>query len=91
MATEWYIKIRSKVHGPFSNSQLREKVRNRTVTESTPVRKDDSQWVAAISINGLFQTAGVATSDLRCPYCGLQIIETPTICPQCQRKVEVTV
>lgn len=87
MASEWFVKQGRKTVGPISNSKLLEMVRNRKVTENTQIRKGASQWVAAITITGLFQKAGVYTGEHRCPYCGAGIAEPPTSCEKCMREV----
>ena len=88
MASQWFIKRGRKTVGPISNSKLLEMVRDRKVTENTQIRKGASQWVAAITITGLFQKAGVFTGDYRCPTCGKLIAEPPTTCESCHRLVE---
>jgi hypothetical protein len=57
MATSWYLKLQGKMLGPFSSSELLEKVKRREITAETPVRKDDSKWITAREVNGLFDTA----------------------------------
>ncbi len=57
MATSWYLKLQGKMVGPFSSSELLEKVKRREITAETPVRKDDSKWITARDVSGLFDAA----------------------------------
>lgn len=57
MATNWYAKVQGKMAGPFSSSELLEKVKRREITADTPLRKDNSKWITARDVNGLFESA----------------------------------
>ena len=63
MATEWYLRIGDKKHGPFSSSQLKQLAENGRVTALSQVRKGESgDWVLASKVKGL-----VATGDSELP------------------------
>lgn len=57
MATTWFCKLFGKTEGPFKPSQLMEMIRNEEVTSGTPVRKNNSEWVPAGEVMGLFEAA----------------------------------
>ena len=88
MATKWYYKLKGKTLGPVSSSDLIKKIKARQILPMTQVRKDDSQWVVAQSVTGLFEKAGVWTGEHKCPYCGNTIATPPTDCENCHRKIE---
>ena len=88
MSTEWYYESMGQVIGPLTSAELLQKVRAGEVTEATPIRKDDSQWVAAEDVNGLFEAANRARIQHKCPYCGHAIPRPPTTCEGCRRNVD---
>jgi len=90
MATQWYYKIKGKVNGPISSSEIIKKIKARQILPMTQLRKGDSQWVVAQSVTGLFEKAGVWTGEHKCPYCGNTITTPPTNCENCQRKIETS-
>lgn len=53
----WYCKLKSEVLGPLTSGELLQKVKQGQVTEQTLVRKDDSKWTPANTVNGLFESA----------------------------------
>ena len=89
--TEWYCDISGEVVGPLKSSQLVQMVRTGEVTRDTLIRKDDSQWVPAMEVNGLFDAATKevksksATLGYICPYCGDSVAKAPTECGNCER------
>lgn len=89
--TEWYCDILGEVVGPLKSSQLVAMVRSGEVTRDTLIRKDDSQWVPAMEVNGLFDAAAKEvkakqkTLGYICPYCGDAVSKAPTECPNCER------
>ena len=87
MTTEWYYESMGQILGPVDSSQLLQKVRSGEISENTRVRKDDSQWVNAGEVNGLFQAAKRALVQYKCPYCGARIDKPPAICLECDREV----
>lgn len=88
-SSEWYYKVKNKVVGPVNNKQLLDLIKSGKVKRDTLIRKSDSKWIAAITVTGLFQKAGVITAgDHRCPYCGVPIEDPPTTCDACKRRVE---
>ncbi len=87
---QWFCQINGKQVGPLSPAKLVEMVRAGKIKAETPVRKDDSQWVTAQSVNGLFESAGKKLPQPRCPYCGVTVAALPTTCPNCQRRIEST-
>ncbi len=87
MATEWFCQIMNDTIGPLSSRQLLDKVRSGHVKEDTLIRKDDSQWVHAREVSGLFSAASNAESKRLCPYCGHDVQAPPTVCLGCNRKL----
>jgi hypothetical protein len=85
MTNQWFCEIMGVVVGPLRPSELLDKVRSGEVVPDTPVRKDDSQWVPAMEVNGLFEAAAKAIANLRCPYCGAKVGKPPTTCDGCER------
>tara|TARA_B100002051_G_C16467482_1_gene501550 strand:+ start:158 stop:586 length:429 start_codon:yes stop_codon:yes gene_type:complete len=89
--TEWYCDILGDVVGPLKPSQLLEMVRAGDVSRETLIRKDDSQWVPAMEVNGLFDAASkevktkAETLGYICPYCGDPVSKAPTECSNCER------
>ena len=57
MATSWFCKLMGKTEGPLKPSELMEMIRNEEVTAATPVRKNNSDWVPASEVMGLFEAA----------------------------------
>jgi hypothetical protein len=57
MAIAWYAKVMGKTEGPLKPSELMEMIRNEEVTGATMVRKNNSDWVAASEVLGLFEAA----------------------------------
>ena len=87
MSKKWYYRVKKKTQGPVTNAELLDLIRERKVLPETMIRKDDSQWVAARAVTGLFQAAGVFAGEYRCPYCGNSIDDPPTTCEKCHRNV----
>jgi DNA-directed RNA polymerase subunit RPC12/RpoP len=88
---EWYFEMMGQPVGPITGKQLLERVRGGDIVADTPVRKDDSQWVPARDVGGLFTAAGDGQArEVRCPYCGEPIDSPPTRCAKCRRQVEQT-
>lgn len=85
--SQWYYESQGQVVGPLSSTQLLQKVRIGAIAETTRVRKDDSQWVNAGDVNGLFQAARRNLVEYHCPYCNGLIDRPPTVCLQCDREV----
>ena len=91
MTTEWYYQLMNEIVGPLSPSELVEKIRAGQVKEDTLIRKDDSQWVSASQVGGLFEAAQRKESRLICPYCGHDVDRPPTTCKQCNRQLVMSV
>lgn len=85
--SEWFYESMGQVVGPLTSAQLLSKVRAGEIVESTRIRKDDSQWVTAIEVNGLIQAAHRSLVQYKCPYCGATIERPPTVCMECDREV----
>lgn len=49
----WYISLGNQVHGPLSESQLRELAQRGSVTAQTPVSRDKTKWMAAAAVQGI--------------------------------------
>lgn len=73
--------------GPVGASELLELIRRGEIDGQTDVRKDDSQWVKANTINGLWQAAGRPTVVFHCPNCESPIDKPPTWCRKCRKDV----
>ncbi len=72
--------------GPLTSAQLLNAIRAGKVAPDTPVRKDDSQWVPAMEVNGLFAAAARPVIHEVCPYCEADVEEEPPCnCPSCER------
>ncbi len=89
MAQWFYRKLNEEV-GPVTSKQLVEGVRKGQIEGETLVRKDDSQWVPANEVAGLFDAAEDKPSRLICPYCGHAIDKPPTRCGNCSRDIVVS-
>jgi hypothetical protein len=87
MASEWYYESLGTIVGPITSMELLRKVRAGEIEEGTRIRKDDSQWVNAIEVNGLFDAAQRAAVQYKCPYCGSLIERPPSLCLGCDREV----
>lgn len=86
---QWFIQSCDDTLGPFTPSELLDKVRHGLVTPETKLRKNDSAWFAAAEIGGLFEAATRPTIEYLCPGCGGAIKLPPCRCPHCERQVEV--
>ncbi|MDP6443428.1 MAG: GYF domain-containing protein [Pirellulaceae bacterium] len=87
--SDWYYQITTGEVGPLSSSELLDAIRGGAVIPATPIRKGDSQWVDAESVNGLFE----AVHKLRiyyCPYCQARCEKPPTTCRSCHRWFEIS-
>ena len=90
MPTEWYYESMDDVVGPLSAQELLDRVRAGDIVPNTRIRKDDSQWVEASTVNGLFDAAEQRSVRNVCPYCGHGIGEPPTTCGRCARKISLS-
>jgi serine/threonine protein kinase len=57
MAASWYCKVFGEVMGPMSAQKLLEMAQTQKLQPKDLVRRDDSKWVPAHSVKGLFQPA----------------------------------
>ena len=87
MAKWFYRTDEKKEIGPVPSSQLLELIRNGAIDGETEVRKDDSPWVLARQVNGLWKAAGMPSVAFKCPFCGSAIERPPTKCDACSRAV----
>jgi len=85
--TQWFYDQLGQVFGPLTSADLLKKVKSGEIAANTPVRKDDSQWVYAEEVNGLFEAAQKNKTYYKCPYCGSKIDKPPTTCLGCDRDV----
>ena len=85
--TQWFYDQLGQVFGPLSSAELLAKVKSGEIAANTPIRKDDSQWVYAEEVNGLFEAALKNKPYYKCPYCGAKIDKPPTTCLNCDRDV----
>ena len=52
---QWYVKVRDRVHGPFSSKQLKQLAALGKISPDTLVRLgDDGNWLPAAKVKGLF-------------------------------------
>ena len=88
----WYYRNQEKqTLGPVPSSELLELIRSGEVDGETEVRKDDSQWVLACQVNGLWQAAGKPGVAFKCSFCDADIDRPPTKCKSCDKWVEKAV
>ena len=87
--TEWFIQGEEEEEdeGPIRPPELLAMVRRGEVARDTMIRKDDSQWVAAGAVGGLFEAAMRPTIEFFCPQCDQEVDEPPTMCIHCGREV----
>jgi hypothetical protein len=89
---QWFYRINGHAEfGPIGASDLLELIRQGQVDGQTEIRKDDSAWVLACEINGLWQAAGRPTVEFKCPYCESAIEKPPTWCKSCRKDVAKSV
>ncbi len=87
----WYYRVGGKEIGPLKASEIVAHVRTGRVEPDTLVRKNDSQWVAAGEVAGLFDAADTDRSHQHvCPFCGVAVPPPPSTCPNCFRDVVVS-
>jgi len=86
--TWFYKSLTGMEYGPVSPLDLLDLIRNGTVLLDTPLKKDDSQWVMAQDVNGLFATAAKPSIAYFCPGCGKEISKPPSRCSKCDVHVE---
>jgi hypothetical protein len=86
MTTEWYYQTMGSQVGPVSSAELLRKVRAGEIIPNTQIRKNDSQWVPAAEVGGLFEEANKPVYSRICPYCGAAVTEKPPcVCQNCDR------
>lgn len=86
--TVWYSQVNGQQLGPLSASDLIQAIRDGVVKVDTPIRKDDSQWVPALEVSGLFAAAAKPIIHKLCPYCGCsETGPAPCECPDCGRNL----
>jgi hypothetical protein len=85
----WFYKTYSGMElGPVSPQELLELIRSGNILSDTPLKKDDSQWVQAKEVNGLWDMASKPSKAYYCNECGKQISRPPCRCEKCDRYVE---
>ena len=57
MVTEWFCQVMGSEVGPLSQRQLVDMVRQHQVNPEDLVRRNDSSWVPAFEVKGLFEAA----------------------------------
>ena len=90
MSTEWYYESLGQAVGPLTAKELLQKIRSGEISHSTPIRKNDSQWVPAEEVTGLFEAAQRPLLEHICPYCGAKVPPPPVTCKGCQRYLQRT-
>jgi rubrerythrin len=91
MASWFYRTNRGREQGPVASSELLELIRTGAIDGETEVRKDDSHWVPANQVNGLWQAVGKPTVVFKCPECGSLIDKPPAKCNACEKVVNKAV
>ena len=85
----WYIKYEDgSERGPVGPLELLELIRSGAVLRKTQLRKDDSQWVDADQVNGLWSAAAKPSMVYHCPHCGKIIPKPPTRCSKCELHID---
>jgi DNA-directed RNA polymerase subunit RPC12/RpoP len=85
----WYWKDSAdQENGPLGPDKILMLIRNGEIQRTTPIRKDNSPWVPASQVNGLWETAAKPYKIYNCVECDTQIDRPPTRCPKCARRVE---
>ncbi len=85
---EWFVQRASDVLGPLGPTELLALVRSGVVKQNTKIRKQDSEWLTAREVGGLFEAAMRPTIESRCPECNMLLDSVPCLCPQCGRRVQ---
>ena len=86
--SHWFYRQSEKEFGPLRPSEILTHIRQGTIRPETLIRKGDSQWVTAQSVDGLFDAATTQdAAELICPFCGETIDRPPTQCKNCYREV----
>ncbi len=90
--TDWFFRdAHDRTVGPLRSAELLERVRHGDIQRETWIRKDDSQWVRSIEINGLFDAAARPETEFSCPVCSHAISKPPTRCPSCMKYIDQAV
>lgn len=82
---QWFFQVMGEVVGPLKSAQLLDKIRAGEIVAETQIRKDDSQWVPAGEVGGLFDAANRVPKKRICPYCSHEVDLPPTTCNGCNR------
>lgn len=87
--TRWFIQSDDArdERGPLVPSELLDLVRRGEVTRRSLVRTDDSAWIPAGSVGGLFEAAWRPTIEYFCPCCQAEVGEPPVRCGHCGQQV----
>jgi hypothetical protein len=89
---DWYYRDdQDRTVGPLRPGELLSMIRSGELSEDTLIRKDDSQWVRSIEINGLWAAAAAPETEFYCPVCGIEISKPPVRCPKCAKFVDKAV
>ncbi len=89
---DWYYRDHhDNTVGPVKPGELLQLIRDGELTEDTLVRKDDSQWVRSVEINGLWQAAARPDTEFCCPVCNASLPKPPCRCPKCLKYVDKAV
>jgi len=84
----WFYISEGRELGPLKGSELLERVRDQTITQTTLVRKDESAWFPAGEVGGLFAAASKPTVEYNCPDCGSTVSKPPCYCRKCRRALD---
>ena len=89
---DWYYRDQhDNTVGPVKPGELLQLIRDGELSEDTLVRKDDSQWVRSVEINGLWQAAARPDTEFCCPVCSTSLPKPPCRCPKCLKYVDKAV
>ena len=85
---EWFVQRASDVLGPLGPTELLALVRSGMVKQDTKIRKQDSEWLTAREVGGLFEAAMRPTIENRCPECDALLENVPCVCHKCGQRVQ---
>ena len=63
MVAEWYCQVMGSEVGPLTQHELVDMVRNHRINPEDLIRRNESSWVAAFEVKGLFEAAAKPPSS----------------------------
>jgi len=90
--TDWFYRVsdsgKAEENGPVTAQVLLQLIRDGGINEETLIRKDNSNWVRSVEVNGLWDAAGRPSAAFVCPHCGRPIAKPPVTCGACHQRVQ---